>query len=108
MRPCSPHGFVGSLRVSCMLRAAATVRSKLLWSALGAAAGMFDPSAHPLAAQEPIGLQAAIVLEQVDVKAIERSEASVVSIARFNPELAARDIPQLMFPRPGMQFVDPL
>ncbi len=53
-------------------------------------------------------LQAAIVLEQVVVKAIERSEASVVSIARFNPESAARDIPQVMFPRPGMQFVDPL
>lgn len=124
MRPCSHHGLVGRLRLSSMLRlfmpsrhmlgsahmlrAAATVRSMLLWSALSAAVGIGGASSQPLAAQEPSGLQAAIVLEQVVVKAIERSEASVVSIARFNPESAARDIPQVMFPRPGMQFVDPL
>ncbi|MGC3972642.1 MAG: trypsin-like peptidase domain-containing protein [Pirellulales bacterium] len=63
--------------------------------------------AQSAAAQEPSALQAAIVLEEVVVKAIERSEKSVVSIARYNPEAVARDFRPDIFPRPGMVFVDP-
>ncbi|MBL9081259.1 MAG: trypsin-like peptidase domain-containing protein [Planctomycetales bacterium] len=60
-------------------------------------------------AQEPSGLQAAIVLEQLVVQAIERSEKSVVSIARFNSETAAaaRDFRPDIFPRPGLVMIDP-
>jgi serine protease Do len=57
-------------------------------------------AAAPAQAQEPSGLQAAIALEQVLMQAIERSEKSVVSIARYhrNDDMGMRE------PIPGRDF----
>ncbi len=59
-------------------------------------------------AQEISGLQAAVILEDVLVKAIERSEESIVSIARFHPdEMAIRDFRPELIPRPGFPALEP-
>lgn len=64
--------------------------------------------ASAVSAQEVSGLQAAIILEDVLVKAIEKSEESVVSIARFHPdEMAIRDFRPELIPRPGMPQLEP-
>lgn len=60
------------------------------------------------AAEEPSGLAAAMALEDVLVRAIERAENSVVSIARFNQEDGApRDFRPELLPRPGFPMLDP-
>lgn len=65
-------------------------------------------AASIVTAQEVSGLQAAVILEDVLVKAIEKSEESVVSIARFHPdELAIRDFRPELIPRPGLPLNDP-
>jgi serine protease Do len=60
-------------------------------------------AAAPAPAQEPSGLQAAIALEQVLTKAIETSEKSVVSIARFHrEELGINEFRPEIMVRPGL------
>lgn len=69
--------------------------------------GLLDRSAR-VAAQEPSGLAAAIALEEVLIRAIERSEKSVVSIARYRREEAAgREFRPELLPRPGVPFDPP-
>ena len=68
------------------------------------AAWLAATSAFAQSATEPSGLQAAIALEQLLIKAIERSEQSVVSIARFNSDdAAAAALPRPEI-RPGVPF----
>lgn len=65
-------------------------------------------SVHSAVAQEASGLQAAVALEEVLVKAIERSEDSVVSIARFHPdEVALREFRPEPIMRPGFPMTEP-
>jgi len=61
-------------------------------------------AAAPAPAQEPSGLQAAVALEQVLTQAIERSQQSVVSIARFHrEEFGMRELLPQMRGRPFEQ-----
>lgn len=72
---------------------------------LGLATFVVFASCLPAAAQEPSGLEAAAALENVLVRAIERSEASIVSIARFQREpgeVAGNPFPQEFIQRPGV------
>ena len=77
---------------------------------LGPAAFVVFASYLPAVAQETTGLEAAAALENLLVRAIERSEASVVSIARFQREpgeVAGNPFQPEFIPRPGI-VINPL
>jgi S1-C subfamily serine protease len=82
------------------------LRFRFMGTIVVAALGVATTIANYTSAQEPTaatGLQAAAALEDVMIHAIERSEASVVSIARVDSEPGEVDNfrPELL-PRPGL------
>ncbi len=77
---------------------------------LGPAALIFLATGLPATAQETTGLEAAAALENVLVRAIERSEGSVVSIARFHREpgeVVGNPFQPEFIPRPGV-IINPM
>jgi len=77
---------------------------------LGPATFVVLASCVSATAQETTGIEAAVALENVLVRAIERSEASVVSIARFQREpgeVAGNPFQPEFIPRPGV-VINPL